>query len=239
MRKPFVLVLVVSALAAAGLPAEAGATPKSFTFDANAQGWKVFQNGTQSDPEFSSFGGNPGGYIRGLDATAENGCPGAPCDYLFLYAPPVPAGTYTNNYGGAWSFDFGSQLPAVPGPYGKLLISDAAGNAVIIKFAVPSTPVFQHISGSLTEPGWTYCTPSAVCGPATQAQFKSVLTAATFTDIFADVDATGISGERYALDNFTLTDGPPLVVKKKCKKGKKLRKIHGKKKCVKKKKKKK
>ena len=72
MRAPsrFVLGLSVSLLFALAAPSLASATPLSFTFDSNSQGWKAAQSGAEFPAYFdpwSSSAGNPGGGLAVTD----------------------------------------------------------------------------------------------------------------------------------------------------------------------------
>jgi hypothetical protein len=233
---------LVAAGAALFAPAGAGATPISHTFDANNQGWVVVQNGAQTAVPFVATGGNPGGFVRYTDATAETGCflmpPAAPCDFSFM---GVAVPSLAANYGGTWSFDY--KTSHAPSLDDNIFLTIEGGGGSWTKEIPPANSVaWQHYSGPLTEAGWEPC-----CGiPVDQAHFKTQL--ANAQAVIVDGDVYTGAGEQYSLDNFTLTDGPAVTpppagappaaappaaapAKKKCKKGRKLK--HGK--CVKKK----
>ena len=219
----------VAAMAALALPAAAGAVNRSYTFDSDNQGWTTFQNGSAAAAVESASGGNPGGHLQVTDAVAETGCPSLfPCDFVFYYSPTVPPRSYVANYGGTWSFDVNPSLAPTPGHNGQVSFSD--GNQSIFRDVPIPGPGWQHVEFPITEPGWFYCSSASMttCPSATQAQFKSVLAIATFADLTPDVVAA--SGEGYGLDNWTLTDAPPVAAAptgrraralKKCKKIKK------------------
>jgi hypothetical protein len=236
--------LSAAASAAALLVAPgAGAVNVSYTFDAGDQGWRVAQTngGPFAPPDFNPSGGNPNGYISARDTGADTGCntPGttAPCD-LFYFTSPGISGALAANYGGAISFDFATNTPA--GFAGVVYVdTPAAGGYELVRMWQAPSVGFQPIVVPLTESGWLYCggTPYA-CSNATQPQFQSVLAAATFTDVLADV--VNGTGETYALDNFAITE-PPATPAKKCKRKKakgKKGSAAAKKKCKKKKRKK-
>jgi hypothetical protein len=235
---------VVVAAGALIAPAAATATPFSYPFNDSNQNFTVLQSGASTPATLVLTGGNPGGFIRFTDAIAETGCPTvAPCDPSLFEGPNPLPGPLTANYGGTWSFDFKTDVaPSVN--KNVYLIIDSGGVGLVKSIPPANTTNWQHFSGSLTEPGWLlYDFGVGTSAPATEAQFKSVLSDAIATDVQPDV-YTG-SGEHYGLDNFVFTNGPQPAAsppaaatpaatapaRKKCKKGRKLK--HGK--CVKKK----
>jgi hypothetical protein len=236
-------ICLIAAAVALIAPAAAAATPFSYPFNDSNQNFTVLQNGGSTPATLVLTGGNPGGFIRLTDAIAETGCPSvAPCDPSLFEGPNPLPGPLTANYGGAWSFDFKTDVaPSVN--KNVYLIIDSGGVGLVKSNPPANTTNWQHFSGSLTEPGWIYYDSFAgTTAPATEAQFKSVLSDAIDTDVQPDV-YTG-SGEHYGLDNFVFTNGPQPAAsppaaapaatppaRKKCKKGRKLK--HGK--CVRKK----
>jgi len=229
LRKAVAAALGAAALSLLAVPS-AGAVNASYTFGTGAEGWQVSQT---NQGDFTPVIFNPAGFIAGQDIGPETGCPAAPCQLLFFVSPGTPT-TLAANYGGSWSFDLASSAP--PGFLGVAYIDSVGSNSPELRraFTAP-TSGFGRVNFNLTEAGWNYCTITpAVCTPATQAQFQSVLATANFTDILADtVDGTG---ETYSLDNVTISEKPKP--KKKCKKkGKKsagAAKKKKKKKCKKK-----
>jgi hypothetical protein len=241
------LAVVVAGLVALLAPAAASASQLSYDFESGAQGWTFTQIATgTSPPQHYATGGNPDGYIRATDTVAETGCPDPPCDFLFFHAPMLTAGTLAANYGGSWSFDFNpSVAPALPV---LLLISDGPGNSVDRGVGFIGTG-WHHGSAPLSEGGWEYCSASNVCGAATQAQMKAVLSGAVFVNLRVDVGTGAGAGETYGLDNVVFTDGvpepvqpaaaataiAPTAIKPRCKK-KKRRRARTAKKCKRKRK---
>lgn len=237
------IAITICAAALLALPAAAQATPISYTFDGNNQGWDVSQDGASSgtDAPWTASAGNPGGGLQQADTGAESGCPANPCDLLWFYSPPVP-GSLSPNYGGTFSFDL--SISVAPAFQVLFTIQDTSGN-VVRHFTDSVGPGYRHYSQPLTEADWEYCPSGDPCAAATQAQFQSVLASPRYHDI--RVDAVDGIGEQYRLDNVTLTEPPPPPApappapaqKKKCKKKKSKKRgaAAAKKKCKKKSKK--
>ena len=215
------LAVVAASVAALVMAPAAGAVNLTYTFDGSDQGWRVAQANDSpfTLPDFNPSGGNPGGYISARDTGTDEGCnalnPTAPCD-LFYFASPGISSTLAANYGGSIAFDFAVNSPA--GFAGVLYVDTPVDSAyeLVRLWQIPGVG-FQRLTAPLTESGWLYCggTPYG-CTDATQAQFRSVLADATFTDVLGDV-VNGI-GETYSLDNVTVTEKPQPPAKK-CKKG--------------------
>jgi hypothetical protein len=207
----------------------ASATPLSFTFDSDNQGWTQSQDqADQSKFETAGFeasGGNPGGHLHARDSGPENGCPGNdPCELLTFYSPLViPLG---GNYDGMASFDLRSSDP-MPVSAAELLLFAAGDNYLDGLLPSQEGTDYNRFSIPLNETAnWTVCPyAGGSCTPPSQAQFKSLIGATDQTAVMVDIagqDADG-TGETYDLDNVTLTEGAPPPVtpapqKKKCKK---------------------
>jgi hypothetical protein len=229
------LVGVITVLA---VPAIASATPLSYTFDTDSQGWGVSQNSGQNITPAGWFpiGGNPGGHLTATDTGADSGCPpagpGSPCYSLFFESPTLAVGGLTGNYGGTASFDLRSSVS--PGFASELIFRSTSLQALVAG-VVPETSgtTYHHLSIPLTvgAAAWQYCT--TTCAVATEQQFRALLASADSMAVNADVSPSD-TGETYDLDNVSLTDGPPQAaapVKKKCKKkSKKKKRKHCKKK---------
>jgi hypothetical protein len=186
------------------VPAGAGATTLSYTFDANDQGWRVSQGDpTLVPPTFSATGGNPGGYVSTVDTGAETGCPppGPSCDLVLWFGPDLTGGLAAN-YGGTFSLDYNTDL----GPDFVLSLRIPVGAGDDLRVDIPYIGTgWQHISVPLVESSWTYCISAPPgCGPPTEAEFRGALASAIRLLILGDVvDGTG---ETYGLDNVILTD---------------------------------
>jgi hypothetical protein len=205
----------------------ASATPLSYTFDHNNQGWLETQdNGIDvTGAGFQSSGGNPGGQLNATDTGDESGCDsGTPCDLLYFYSPIVP--TLGGNYGGNASFDLRSSVSAAFGA--ELLLLPAGPNYLDGLIPVPTGTSYHHLSIPLIETAnWAICPyAGGTCDPPSQGDFRSLIGAADQVAVMADVGPNG-TGETYDLDNVSLTDGTPAAPapvtpappkKKKCKK---------------------
>jgi hypothetical protein len=217
------LVGVITALA---LPAIASATPLSYTFDLDNQGWGVSQNSGQNitPAGWLPVDGNPGGHLTATDTGADSGCPpagpGSPCYSLFFESPALAVGGLTGNYGGTASFDLRSSVS--PGFASEVIFRSTSLQALVAG-VVPETTgtTYHNLSIPLTVGGaaWQYCT--TFCVAATETQFRALLASADSMAINADVSPSD-TGETYDLDNVSLTDGPPQAEApvKKCKKKK-------------------
>jgi hypothetical protein len=236
------LILLATA-AVLGLCSSASATPLSYTFDHNNQGWLQTQDGNSfPSAGFQGSGGNPGGHLTARDTGEESGCGdndnSTPCDLLYWYSPIVP--TLGGNYGGTATFDLRSSVTPEFGA--ELLLLAAGSNYLDGLISVPVSSGYQRLSIPLVETAdWSICPyDGGACVPPSQADFKSLIGATDGIAVMADVGPNG-TGETYDLDNVTLTDGtpapPPPVTptppkKKKCKK--KHRRAATAKKCKKK-----
>ena len=223
---------VITLLATAAMLTAAGsatATPLSYTFTSNNEGWQQSQdNGaTFSTAGFSPSGGNPGGRLTARDTGKEDGCATAttPCDLLTFYSPFVDK--LGANYGGTASFDlrsgvtpkFGAELFLLPaGPdYLDGLVPTSAGTG------------YHTLSIRLDETAaWSVCPyAGGDCTRPSQRQFQNLIGNSDEIAVMVDVGPDG-TGETYDLDNVILTNGgphpptppgPPLPKpKKKCKK---------------------
>jgi hypothetical protein len=238
---------VLPLIAAAGLIlcSSAAATPLSYTFDSNNQGW--MQNQDPSNPVspflpagFLLTSGDPGGHLTAKDTGSDSGCPSnSPCELLTFYSPVVsPLGA---NYGGIASFDLRSPT-VVPAFAAEMLLLAAGDNYLDGLLPESATLTYNHLSIPLTETAnWAMCPyAGGTCAAPSQDQFKSLIGATDQIAVIADVGPNG-TNENYDLDNVTLTEGAPAVVPppavKKCKKKKHGRASAAKKKKCKKKKK--
>jgi hypothetical protein len=222
---------LAAVIAGLALPAVASATPLSYTFDTDNQGWGVSQNTGQNITPAVWFpiDGNPGGRLTATDTGPDSGCPpagpGTPCDSLFFESPTLAVGGLTGNYGGTASFDLRSSIS--PGFASELIFRSTSLQALVSAVVLETSGTTYHrLSVPLAVGGaaWQYCT--TFCVTATEKQLRALLASADSMAINADV-APSDTGETYDLDNVTLTDGPPQAApvqhKKKCKKKKRKR----------------
>jgi hypothetical protein len=91
--KTFLVLGLVVVMGLVALPANALVES---TFDTGTEGWTMFQNGSSTNPDYASSGGNPGGYIYDHDASS-----GA----YFFVAPEKFEGDWTGYIGGIFSWD--------------------------------------------------------------------------------------------------------------------------------------
>jgi hypothetical protein len=224
---------------ALGLCSSASATPLSYTFDSDNQGWMQNQNPGSSDfvpAGWAGTDGNPGGHLTAKDTGPENGCQtGGTCQLLTFYSPvftPLSA-----NYGGLASFDLRSADvdPAFPA---ELWLLAAGNNYLDGVLPDPTGMTYHHLSIPLTETAnWSVCPyGGGTCTPPTQAEFKSLIGATDQIAVMVDVSPNG-TNENYDLDNVNLTNGPatPVTSPRKCKKKKRHAAATAKKKKCKKK----
>jgi hypothetical protein len=224
---------------ALGLSGSAAATPLSYTFDWDNQGW--FQNQDQSSNNFVTAGfeptgGNLGGHLSAEDMGSDSGCPsGIPCNSLTFYSPSVPM-HFGANYGGTASFDLRSSVsPMYAAEF--LLLPDGPK---YLDGLVPEDlgTDWHHLSIPLKETaGWSVCSYSTgnCSTPSSQTVFKNMLAASNQVAVMVDVGPNDASRETYDLDNVSLTDGPVTPAPSKCKKKKRHAAAAKKKSCKKKK----
>jgi hypothetical protein len=214
----------------------ASATPLSYTFDSDNQGWS--QNQDQSSNDFVSAGfeptdGNPGGHLSAVDTGSDSGCPHSdPCNSLTFYSPFLPA-HFGANYGGMASFDIRSS--SSPGYAAEMLLYTNGPNYLDCIVPEDLGTDWHHLSIALNETAkWLVCSyTGGDCSTPSQAQFKDLLAASDRVAVMADVGPNESSMDTYELDNVSLTDPPQP--QKKCKKKKHKRAGAAKKKKCKKK----
>jgi hypothetical protein len=181
------------------LPASAGATNFVSTFDGDAQLWEPWDNNFPGPADFSSTGGNPGGYISHTDATAE------PNHWVFQNTGWV--GNLAANYGGEFSFDLRHSNPNIPP---VVLLSGSAGKLIHPFTTVPGANVWTHFSVRLrASAGWQYN--DDFIGPnsaATEQNIVAVLSDQDAAVIFPDLDE-GSTGGTASLDNVRLLEPLP------------------------------
>jgi hypothetical protein len=222
------ILLATAAVLVLVICGSASATPLSYTFDHNNQGWLQTQNNgiDVTGAGFQASGGNPGGRLNATDTGAETGCDNStPCDLLYFYSPIVS--TLGANYGGTATFDLRASVTPQFGA--ELLLLAAGPNYLDGLIPVPVSSGYHRLSIPLVETAnWAICPyDGGTCDPPSQADFRSLIGAADGIAVMADVGPNG-TGETYDLDNVTLTEGaaatpapvttPLPPKKKKCKK---------------------
>ena len=189
----------------AGPVGAATAAPVSYGFDGgSAQGWNVANNFDQPQvlANVNPTGGNPGGYL------VYNDFAGDATALVSFFSPVLPAGSFAANYGGTISFDFRIQ-GGLPTRTASIHLSSPQGN-IFRTVAVSSTNDFQRLSAPFSAAGWLYCPPpNGGCAASAEAEMLAALSAATQVELEVDV-RSGIN-ETYSIDNFSLTDPPPVV----------------------------
>jgi hypothetical protein len=154
------------------------------TFDTDAEGWVVGDNGSQtvpylggtSAPTYQSTLGNPGGFIETNDLYSSNA----------FYAPAAFLGNQSAFYGGTLSFSLQEQVAADINP-GTAVVLYSGGSAIAFAAPAPGT-TWDNYSVSLTAAGWTtYAGNQSVGGAAVSAAtFQSFLANITALSILAD-----------------------------------------------------
>jgi hypothetical protein len=160
----------VLAACAAMCPAGGMATAQFYSFDEDAQGWRIFNVGMSGHhagavpgvaAPWEALVGNPDGGLRVGDLTGET-CIGAPAGAL---------GERSDLYGSVLAYDalFSTADNAA---YSAAVL---AGATVTLYFprAKPALGSYQHIEIPLTESGWRVGGDGGAA--ATQAQFQGVL----------------------------------------------------------------
>lgn len=202
--------LRVTLLAAAGVLltcGSAGATSLSYTFDSDNQGWQQSQEGNSYSPAgFQPTGGNPGGRLTAVDTGRETGCPGLTDCNLLYFASPTKLPHL--DYGSVASFDLRSSVS--PSFAAELLLFPNGPNYLDGLIAETGGTTYHHLSITLAESSnWSVCPyAGGTCTAATKKSgFRGLIASSDQIAVMADVGPNG-TGERYDLDNVTLTDGP-------------------------------
>ena len=207
----------------------ASATPLSYTFDSDNQGWTQTQDQAShsfAPAGFDATGGDPGGHLWARDTGPDNAPPcDDPCLLLTFYSPVVtPLGA---NYNGLASFDLRTSAdPSSINSAAEVWLL-AAGDFYLDGFLPsPTGTDYNHFSIPLNElANWRMCPygGAPICPRPDLAQFKALIGATDQIAVMVDIassDPDG-TGETYDLDNVTLTEGAPVRSaprKKKCKK---------------------
>ena len=138
------------------------------TFDVDDEGWLV--GGPIPDPpDHFATGGNPGGFIRGFDASGSTG--GRP--FWAFIAPAAYLGDVSAAYGGALSFDLRQDI-ADGSPFDDDDVTLTGGGFTIVIDAGPTpTAAWTSYSVSMVEnAGWVHYGTSQ---PPTMTEMQAVL----------------------------------------------------------------
>lgn len=156
-------------------------------FDSNKEGWTM--TGDVSSYTYSSSGGNPGGYIRYVDAATGS--------IVYFNSPNSWDGNWTGYIGGNLSFDL--KLISGSGPF---------GSQTDIIITGPSLTVSKTFLTALPSTNWSHYEVSL-----TAASFGA--TPANFANVMANVTSLRIRGEfingneSEGLDNVMVTTPLP------------------------------
>lgn len=176
-------------------PVQAQVVLAESTFDTDNEGWLV--GGPTPDPaDYFPTGGNPGGFVRGYDASGPTG---GRAFWAFI-APTEFLGDLSAAYGGTLSFDL-RQTVAGGTPFDDDDVTLIGGGSTLVIDAGANPPrSWTSYSVILDETaGWVF---DGTAQPPTMAEMQTVL---------ADVTELWIRGEFIAgddsadLDNVVLT----------------------------------
>ena len=202
----------------------ASATPLSYTFDSDNQGWTQTQD--QASHELrqrwasSATGGNPGGHLSATDTGPENGCPHATTHANCSPSTARSSRPLGANYNGLASFDLRTSAdPSSINSAAEVWLL-AAGDFYLDGFLPsPTGTDYNHFSIPLNElANWRMCPygGAPICPRPDLAQFKALIGASDQIAVMVDIaspDPDG-TGETYDLDNVTLTEGAPAPVQR-------------------------
>jgi hypothetical protein len=194
MHKPSLLIglllLVISSMIVPS--ASVAGSFATSTFEFGDDGWLLAGDSTTGVPAFVPAGGNPGGFIRGVDSVVGG--------VWFFSAPSKFLGDDSATYGQNLSFDLRMRGSGPLFDDSDVILSGAGLNLVYDTTAVPQDPIWTSYSIPLVDTaGWKV---GSLVGPApTQAQFLAVLSALTSLWIRGEFITGSDSGD---LDNVTL-----------------------------------
>ncbi len=166
------------------------------TFDTGIDGWGLSGDSTTTVPTFIATGGNPGGYIHGVDQV-EGGT-------WYFVAPSKFLGNDTAAYGQDLSFELRMRGDGPLFDNSDVILSGGGLNLVFDTTAIPQDQIWTSYTITLNEnSGWKV---GDSTGPApTQAQFLSVLSDLTGLQIRGEFITGPDNGD---LDNVTLGGAP-------------------------------
>ena len=202
-----ILMVVMPNISLAAVIAESG-------FSSGDEGWKVVSTeGYYGAPDWSSTGGNPGGYI--YDTDMDNG------GWGFL-APQKFLGDVSAVYGNKLTFDFLANRIGAGNDFISVALAKPDGVGIITYVPAPSAVnVINHREISLDDSREWYVfdyTNSQQSGPAAAVDIIATLSDLGYLFLGAelcpgyDTDGTYEYGELVAYDNVILVPEPGMVL---------------------------
>ena len=171
---------------------EAVTASKAFTFDVNAQGWKIDSGATLA---FVPFGGTPGGCIRGTDNGAAT--------YWYFKAPAglLKLIRSQNTTGGNFRLDFDLRAQSSNNTnQPDVIIVSPTATLVVAIADEPNDAGYKHFSVPFIHAGgWKFTTLNGT--PATTGQIKKALH--TITKLLTRGEFDVAAGNIALLDNVT------------------------------------
>ena len=156
------------------------------TFDDDAEGWTIGFNGTDTSPQYSSTGGNPGGYIWETDQTDGT--------WRFM-APGTWLGDWASYVGGTLSYDIFNTGGTGSAPNYQLYITGMLEGS--------NRSLFSPLGPALTQDVWHTLSVDLVWNNFTTS--ISGYDSAKFMELMGNVTAVGILGDwRYDYDTTRL-----------------------------------
>lgn len=183
MRKRFWLIFAVLPLAAVLCfvgcedDDDDGLAPITSTFDTDADAWRTTDGATLSPlPTFVATGGNPGGFIRGVDGDGS---------YWYWDAPGKFLGNRLSSYGRILSFDLRQHRTDSPaGERPDIILTGPGGTQLVYNTAPSPGSNWTSYSVVLVETaGWLLQSDSSA---ATRSLMQTVLGALTRLRIRAE-----------------------------------------------------
>lgn len=198
MRADFLTkTMQVATLALAiALPGVAGAAGVASTFDSGTEGWLLAGDSTTANPQWFASGGNPGGYIHGID-TVTGGV-------WYWQAPAAFLGNQAASYGQNLSFDLRMRGSGTLFASSDVVIG-GNGQALHLDLStLPADVSWTHYSVALAAgAGWKLGSLSGAAADASQIQ--SVLGNVTSLRIRGEFITGSDNGD---LDNVVLAAVP-------------------------------
>ncbi len=183
------------------------------TFDTDADGWTLVQNGSAA-VTYNASGGNPGGYASGADLETGFAAP------VFWYweAPPKFLGNRIFSYGLQLSFQLQQNISGTTPNESLIRISD--GTTTLFYFPATSpalAPLWTTYSVTISEVSGNWKTSNSSTGTAaSKAQIKQVLASITFLRIRGEFNGPGnATPDVGGIDNVILqslsTNAAPVI----------------------------
>lgn len=204
-----VLTLVALFCVALVLPAGSSAATLSSSFNSDAEGWETFETTVPVPAAHSATGGNPGGFVAGVDSPDSN--------RWWFIGPSSFAGDRLANYGGLITFDLihpagaeqGGQIILV-GMNGDGLYGLLTSAGVTVSGPPPADTWTQYIVDVSQTTSWAYVKQNGEIepgsSPPTREQFYNILSQLSSVQILGDL-STDSTGEQTGLDNFEWSEG--------------------------------